>query len=380
MSLQHYTSVQIQALRGLSGLTLEGCGGVNLLVGGNNSGKTTVLEALILLSDPTNIGIWEAASELRRTWPLTDVRYSGGATERLDALEWLFPHSDSGMQPIELSSSQGETRRRLRAEAERIYGNPPDHPLITKESIIEAFAVFKRDREGNRIPAEEPGLELRLTHGEDDKAFRMVLWERGRLQIRRPRNGDSSVAFATPISHRSDGLLATRVSRIIHEDQMAAALTLIRGIDPLVQDLIMVQPERDDGPLPARGSAATLHVRHAHAGLVPVHVMGDGTRRAIHLASLLVDLPPGGTLLLDELEVGMHTSVLHGVFRWLVTACRERGVQLFATTHSLEAIDTLIQAAPGDDVVLYRLESGRVKRLAGDTLRTARDLLGAEVR
>lgn len=196
----------------------------------------------------------------------------------------------------------------------------------------------------------------------------------------RPRNSAPSVAFATPISHRSDGLLAARVSRIIHEDQMAAALTLIRGIDPLVQDLIMVQPERDDGPLPTRGSAPTLHVRHARAGLVPVHVMGDGTRRAIHLASLLVDLPPGGALLLDELEVGMHTSVLHGVFSWLVTACRERGVQLFATTHSLEAIDTLIQAAPGDDVVLYRLESGRVKRLAGDTLRTAREDLGAEVR
>ena len=115
MSLQPYTSVQIQAMRGLSGLTLEGCGGVNLLVGGNNSGKTTVLEALILLSDPTNIGIWEAASELRRTWPLADVRYSGGATERLDALEWLFPHSDAGIQTIELSTSQGETTRKLNA-------------------------------------------------------------------------------------------------------------------------------------------------------------------------------------------------------------------------------------------------------------------------
>jgi energy-coupling factor transporter ATP-binding protein EcfA2 len=380
MSLQPYTSVQIQAMRGLSGLTLEGCGGVNLLVGGNNSGKTTVLEALILLSDPTNIGIWETASQLRRAWPLADLWYRGGLVGRLEALEWLFPHRDAAIHPIELLTSQGETQRRLHADAERIFGSPPERPLVTEEVEIEGSTVSNQMSLFAQSSSEDPGLEIRLTHGMDDKAFRMVLWERGSLRVLRQHTSVSTVAFATPISHRSDGLLAARVSRIIHEDQMAAALTLIRGIDPLVQDLIMVQPERDDGPIPARGSAATLHVRHARAGLVPVHVMGDGTRRAIHLASLLVDLPPGGVLLLDELEVGMHTSVLHGVFHWLVTACRERGVQLFATTHSLEAIDTLIQAAPGDDVVLYRLESGRVKRLAGDTLRTAREELGAEVR
>ena len=51
-----------------------------------------------------------------------------------------------------------------------------------------------------------------------------------------------------------------------------------------------------------------------------------------------------------------------------------------AEQRSARTIDTLIQAAPGDDVVLYRLESGRVRRLAGDTLRTAREELGAEVR
>jgi predicted ATPase len=380
MSLQPYTSVQIQAMRGLSGLTLDGCGGVNLLVGGNNSGKTTVLEALILLSDPTDILIWETASALRRTWPLFETEYVGGATGRLDALEWLFPHSEVGIQPIELITRQGETQRRLRAEAERLFGSPPDRPVVTEDEAIEGSLRFRSIEKGDQPSSDKPGLEIRLTHGEDERRFRMVLWDSGYMRASRPRNSVRSVSFATPISHRSDILLAAHVSRIIRADQMAAALTLIRGIDPLVSDLIILEPERDDGPTRARGSAATLHVRHARAGLVPVHVMGDGTRRAIHLASLLVDLPRGGVLLLDELEVGMHTSVLHGVFRWLVTACRERGVQLFATTHSLEAIDTLIQAAPGDDVVLYRLESGRVRRLAGDTLRTAREELGAEVR
>lgn len=380
MSVNPYSSLFIKAFRGLREMHIEQCGDINILVGGNNSGKTTVLEALILLSDPTDIGIWEAASELRRTWPLVELRYFDGATERLDAIEWLFPHSDMGIQPIELITSQGETWRRLHAGAERLFGSPPDRPVVTENAAIEGSLRPRRAAQQEEVPSDEPGLEIRLTHGVDDAPYRMVLWERGRIRAVRPRNGPTSVAFATPISHRGDGLLAARVGRIIHEDQMDAALTLIRGIDPLVQNLIMVPPKRDDGPIPARGSAATLHVRHARAGLVPVHVMGDGTRRAIHLASLLVDLPPGGILLLDELEVGMHTSVLHGVFRWLVAACRARGVQLFATTHSLEAIDTLLDDAPGEDIVLYRLEDGKVKRIGGEMLRTVRNSLGAEVR
>jgi len=60
-------------------------------------------------------------------------------------------------------------------------------------------------------------------------------------------------------------------------------------------------------------------------------------------------------------------------------------VQLFATTHSLEAVDGLLASAESDsDLVLYRLEpkesQTRVVRRDGHRLRRLREELGQEVR
>lgn len=53
-----FPSLHIQSFRGLRDLQLEACGPVNLLVGGNNSGKTSILEALLLLASPEDPRQW----------------------------------------------------------------------------------------------------------------------------------------------------------------------------------------------------------------------------------------------------------------------------------------------------------------------------------
>jgi AAA15 family ATPase/GTPase len=173
------------------------------------------------------------------------------------------------------------------------------------------------------------------------------------------------------------------VGRLIRTKTKDEAVALLQLLDGKLRDLVLVtpeEPEETSGSFPRRGRAATLHVEHADAGLVPVHVLGDGTRRAIHFATLVTELGEGGLLLIDEIESGIHIAVLREVFTWLARACRMRGVQLFATTHSLEAVDAVLEAAPDQDVVLYRLKNGEARRYEGDLLRIARFEMGQEVR
>ena len=109
-------------------------------------------------------------------------------------------------------------------------------------------------------------------------------------------------------------------------------------------------------------------------------------RRALQIAMTI----PGvrdGILLVDEIESALHTSALASVFRLLASACKEHNVQLFATTHSLEAVDAILQAAlpdPQIDLVSYRLERGdqgtTAVRVDEPTLATVRNELGQEVR
>lgn len=396
MNTACYRDITIEGFRGIRGLTLEGCGPLNLLVGGNNSGKTSVLEALLLLTGPMDVDQWEAAVELRRSWPFVDYRFRTDGMDRLDALTWLFPHVAGEPGLLRLSATGGGSTTSIEASVERIVATPPPRAIIEDAELIEggpySVEVGRRREEPEPYPADGLVIDMKVAVPQADSSassprpYRMVLWESGRASRRRVRKPSRPVcpsAFATPISHRSDGYLTSRVGRLIRAKTKDEAVALLQMLDSKLWDLVLVTPEEPDesrGSFPRRGRAATLHVEHADVGLVPIHVLGDGTRRAIHFATLVTELGEGGLLLIDEIESGIHTAVLRGVFSWLARACRDRGVQMFATTHSLEAVDSLLEAVPDSEVVLYRLKNGEARRYDGDLLRTARFEMGQEVR
>jgi hypothetical protein len=386
-----FKNLKVGGFRGLVGLELESCGPVNLLVGENNSGKTSILEALLLLSGPMDVGQWMAAVELRGAWPLVDARFAfGGGLGRLEGVAWLFPRVSGEMQPLVLEADGERPIHGITARAEWVIGDPPGRPMATQLELVEG--VNKRFQGDTSEPGLSLELELfsrepRLEPATPTRNFRMLLWRGGRSTVRRPHGSIDEawpVVFASSISHRSDGYLTAQVGMLLRKkERKDNALALLRELDPDIVDMLVVTPEKPEGEnlaLPRRMFAPSLHIEHAKSGLVPVQVMGDGTRRAIHLAALLTDVGPGGVLLVDELEVGMHTSVLRNVFGWLWRACEASGVQLFATTHSLEAVDCILESVPDRELALYRLEKGSARRFDGKTLRMARVDLGQEVR
>ena len=120
-------------------------------------------------------------------------------------------------------------------------------------------------------------------------------------------------------------------------------------------------------------------------GRAPLSAFGDGLRRVFTLASAI----PGakdGLLLIDELEIAVHTRMLEKTFNWLVEFCCQYNVQLFATTHSLEAVDAIIDACKDKeiDLVGYHLqrrdEQVDVKRFDRGLMTRLREDLGLDIR
>ncbi|MBP0014758.1 MAG: AAA family ATPase [Roseofilum sp. SBFL] len=77
-------TVTIHQFRGLQDLELKDLGQINLLVGMNNCGKTSVLEALLLYANPLDIKTWLTLSRLRES----TLRLP---SSRFESLQWLFP-------------------------------------------------------------------------------------------------------------------------------------------------------------------------------------------------------------------------------------------------------------------------------------------------
>ena len=108
--MKHLDQFSIHSFRGLQDVDFAALGQINLLIGGNNTGKTSVLEALSLFSDPLNWRKWHATASARE---VSAGLVRPGVSSRLnlnDRLMWLFPHwqgvdDTESMEPASISFS-----------------------------------------------------------------------------------------------------------------------------------------------------------------------------------------------------------------------------------------------------------------------------------
>ncbi|MCW9681610.1 AAA family ATPase [Dolichospermum planctonicum UHCC 0167] len=373
--MMNLENVTIHQFRGLRDLELKDLGRINLLVGINNSGKTSVLEALEIYCHPLDIRSWLSTALQREQ--------ESRLTRPIDAIQWLFTryfynqYRELKKPNIFISSSGLYSVKQLKSsyeEIERIW-----------------LSDSKKDEEigSDDVPGVRKGIDLKIEiyHIDHLSLFdhqytsveQYQLWEDEFLsRPYRKRDPRLNTSVVTPSSHRSEVGQFRLLSEATFQNFKADVIQLLKQIDNNISDIeILLPPE-------SISSRFNIYIQHEKLGLAPVSTFGDGIRRLLHIALKLASVK-GGILLIDELESTIHTEALQNSFRWLVKWCTEMDVQLFATTHSLEAVDALLEVTESDsDLVLYRLEpkEGKTKavRHDGHRLRRLREELGQEVR
>lgn len=376
------TDLTIERFRGIRDLHLSGLGQVNLLVGGNNSGKTSVLEALSVYSAPLDPWTWISTSGRREPGFV-------GRTTNVDRLRWLFPQEVSA-DPSALY--EGSVRVRAKGSADvqgftaglqEVHGTriAPGHVERDAAGENPVYVVDEPELEVERRGVQlDVQIEARVKQpslfGPEDKNT-LVLWENERFSSPRKSVGPSlPCEVITSYDHWFRSLPVRRFSEARMGGFEDAVLKLLTSIDPRIVGVEVLAP---------RGPEAVLYLRDAVAGLLPLSAFGDGLRRIL-LMALAIPRASNGVLLVDELETAIHVSALAKVFRWMLDACKEHNVQLFATTHSLEALDAVLEAdtTPEEDIVGYRLERAddgtSAKRYGEDLLKRLRSERGLDVR
>jgi AAA15 family ATPase/GTPase len=186
------------------------------------------------------------------------------------------------------------------------------------------------------------------------------------------------------LSHRSENLFKKQFSDAIKEGYKESILEALRILDADIEEIEFLIPHEDPFEMARlrvlRGDIS-LQIKHKETGFLPVSSFGDGLRRILHIALQLPKLR-GGVLLIDEIEVSIHASKLGMFFDWLVKNCQAFQIQLFATTHSLEAIDAILgeKGERAESITAFRLQQGVAKRFSGEQLKRLRLERGLEVR
>jgi hypothetical protein len=178
--------------------------------------------------------------------------------------------------------------------------------------------------------------------------------EGGRWQLQNVYHGPGTafeVIPATFLSARTypdPSRSASRFSQLIRSKQDREVLQAVQLIEPAVQRIEVLSTE-PEGP--------SVHLDLGLDTLIPLGVCGEGLVRLFAVTVELISAR-GGVLLIDELDNGLHHSVLPGLWALLASACQRYGVQLFATTHNEELLLSALGAfavAPGE-LGLFRID------------------------
>lgn len=293
---------------------------VNLIVGKNNSGKTSVLEAIHLLASGGHLSAFSDITR-RRGELVSSYRtpYRGVSISHL-----FFGHECQPGARFDLSSNDGQRKLSAAVQTLEEVGEEADK-----------WKVRSRDRLQEDPDSEDffPAFGLRITGPVDEQIDVLPLDEDGTVQSRlfpprRVRTGtsgtpvlfvDLSMSFGN-VSHFWDGILAKGREREIVED-MRLLLPDIDSIHFLRREVILVG---------LRGGGRRM----------PIGSYGDGLRRLLDLR-LNLEAAADGFLLIDEIDTGLHWTIMEDLWRLLVEVAKKSKVQIFATTHSLDCIKGL---------------------------------------
>ena len=328
-------SVTIRNFRVFDELSIDSLSRVNLIAGRNNAGKTSLLEALFLLSGGGNPEMGVNSNVIRGPVLSVPVLSVPVLPKMFRETYWkpLFAglDTDKVVQIVGVHAVRGPLDLHISVERPTDAEFPIDGPR----------ELSTQDLQG------EPSLLLLFkgsTEPEVEGRVRVV------GQGIQTKQSAASVPFdAVILSTRigNDQEDATRLGWLRKQKQSARVLSALQTIEPRLQSIEDI-------------SASGIPMIWGDIGLpelVPLAVMGEGMTRLARLV-LAIATVPGGLVLVDEIETGLHHTVLPDVWRAVDQAARQFDAQIVATTHSYECIRAAHKAlGDGDGFLLHRLEA-----------------------
>ncbi|MDG0948294.1 AAA family ATPase [Bacillus paranthracis] len=376
--IKHMEEIRIGNFRGIKNAHFKQLGSVNILVGGNNSGKTSALEAMNLFTNPLSArNIYEVAVARER------YSFMRNRLSRLESINWLFPLNKEGNRDdIDIDAVVNKESIKVNIAArEEIFVK--DLETNNKDLVQEEFLLDEFNAEGE----ENQRLILKIKYERNyekllkELEFTEDVFPRSPLLDDKEKDLIIRCNIITPVDHRIKPLSVKGLNDTILAGDRPKIIAALQYFDENIQGIELLMPKSNS----YMNSAVIPFIDHKILGLTPITMFGDGIRKALTLASVLLGCQ-NGILFIDELETAIHTRMLGKLFKWLVNACKEFNIQLIATTHSLEAIDAIIEANEKelDELVAYRLESKEeetlVKRFSGEMLYDLRYQFGQDVR
>ena len=329
--------LNIFGFRRYSELTLNNLGRINFILGDNNIGKTSILEAVFT---------WACG---QNTIPMINIPLARGRFSNMQSAaywemeELLSMVHDHSAIPFHMRFD-GKVNGQRESFSHTIVPSEllTDYDISYKDRNVEF--VSKTNNVNYLGPINLTPLqpvnpvtiaEWSVIHNNDEKDVEKIL-------------------VTAPVSHTStrkpfcmakfiDVLSQTGIQETA---QIYAALKRERLIHEVSEEIGKIYPDIigfDMIPYPD-GSQAPVSVVRRDGSLLPLYTYGDGVQRWFYILGCLA-LYRDSILCIDEIDSGFHPKAQEEFCRHLIEDTVRYNVQLFISTHNLEFLDNFLSAA-----------------------------------
>lgn len=297
------STLQLQQFRGLENVKFENLGRVNLIVGGNNTGKTSILEALVLLY---------------------------GNHKQLGDLPGIF-------------------RELPQKGADAVEGF---WKLLVRDENISEFRLDTNLRQLSGRKANQGNWAfIRPENGQDAASVALTIGANGNVGIKAAKTDIYlSILSTKQADPAAISELFNRIAPLNPDNEAKLEDLLRRSIEPRLRRLRYAKPEGTKTHL--------VYVDLGEGKMLPFTQLGQAFARTLQVYCEIFAQRPK-ILLIDEIENGLYYEGMEDYWKGLMAVLEDQDVQLFATTHSRECMEAAYRAAkdmPNEPLRYLRLD------------------------
>lgn len=359
--------IEIQNFKNLEQLKIENLGRVNLFTGRNNTGKTTLLEAISIIANGGNLSsIFEVIrrrnsdiinnlKNVRRS--IRDIEFEpyidSDNSDIVLLLKDLFNQTHSYKTPIKIESIVKENKLLFSISIvptvlndEQIEENGRTISKKVRKEIEFNDSLFQNDTLTINQLVESIKIE--------NNSKRILIsiqdfFENGFHYFRFNRDIEASQTFFISNIGEKKQDNAELWDKIVFTQKSKEVIAAIQIIDPRIEALVFT----------GSGSQRIAKVKLSNLEQqVSLSTMGDGINKILNIILSLVNCKDG-YLLIDEFENGLHYTVQEKLWEIIFRISIDLNVQVFATTHSRDSIEAFSKVLNNQE----NKETGKFLRL-----------------
>lgn len=309
-------NIKIESFKSISSLEIDGFKRVNLFVGKNNSSKTTVLEAIFLslgISNPQLI--------------ININHFRGLVLNQADDFRFIFNNLEYDRK-IKIITVFDKQKREFTIEpsksaisnpiASNKTSNQNDFQLRNASSTIqESFDQLILNFSTKEFQKKETKYLSKITFN-PSKGFEIEIDKKYKEQ----NIGlfiTSKTLFYSNLTKSLENLIITKKEKNL--------ISYLSKVDERIVDVKI-------------GVNDVIYFDVGLARLIPASLIGDGVLKLMNILLAIMDYK-NGFVIIDEIDNGLHYSVLKNLWRLIFDVSEECNTQLFISTHSFETLKYL---------------------------------------